>query len=114
MDKTGGVADTGNTKNKENIKHFRQDGGWSWAVCFACFVVHVIFDGIYLSCGVVFVELLDHFDRSKRDTAAIVSLRFGVAFLCGEIAFVSFFALRRFQQFSSNNNATFWVIYQYY
>ena len=61
----------------------QQDSQWSWVVCFACFVAHVVFDGIYLSVGIVFVELLEYFDRSKRDTAVVVSLCFGVAFLSG-------------------------------
>lgn len=60
------------------------DGGWGWAVCAACFMSHVLTDGIFYSFGVVFVELLDYYKGSKGETAIIASLSTGVCFFGGK------------------------------
>lgn len=62
------------------------DGGWGWIVCCACFMSHVLTDGIFYSFGVMYVELLDYFNGSKGETAIIASLSTGVCFLVGKLS----------------------------
>lgn len=76
------------------------DGGWGWAVCAACFMSHVLTDGIFYSFGVVFVELLDYYKGSKGETAMIASLSTGVCFFGGKYALgkVTLFIMNGYQK----------------
>ncbi|XP_052784506.1 monocarboxylate transporter 12-B-like [Mya arenaria] len=61
------------------------DGGWGWVVCSACFLVHMLIDGLFYSFGVIYVELLEYYGSSKGSTALIGSLCPGVLFLIGPV-----------------------------
>ncbi|XP_052784504.1 monocarboxylate transporter 12-like [Mya arenaria] len=61
------------------------DGGWGWVVCAACFLVHLLIDGLFYSFGVIYVELLEYYGSSKGSTALIGSLCPGVLFLIGPV-----------------------------
>ena len=53
------------------------DGGWAWVVTFSAFVVGVILDGISFSFGVLFIQLLAHFEESRSLTSWIISVMNG-------------------------------------
>ena len=57
------------------------DGGWSWVVCGASFIVNVLTTGFSYAIGVYYVEFLTVFNESKGTTALLSSLNFGA--LCG-------------------------------
>ena len=59
------------------------DGGWGWVVVIATFVMNVMVDGIKYSFGIMFIDLLDTFQRSKSDTSWILSLQIGFSQLPG-------------------------------
>ena len=50
------------------------DGGWAWVVTFCAFIVGVILDGISFSFGILFIQLLVHFDESRSLTSWIISV----------------------------------------
>ncbi|XP_046325542.2 monocarboxylate transporter 13-like isoform X1 [Haliotis rufescens] len=54
------------------------DSGLGWIIVFASFVNHVMFFGINLSFGVIYVVLLDYFDTKRGDTAWIGSIPTGI------------------------------------
>ena len=62
------------------------DGGWGWMVVLASFSVHCIADGVTMSFGVLFTELLDYFEESKSFTSLVGSLFMAIPLLAGPIA----------------------------
>ena len=62
------------------------DGGWGWVVVLASFLVHLIADGCAFSFGVLYVELLEYFGKSKGKTAWVGSLFVSVPLMTGPIA----------------------------
>lgn len=62
------------------------DGGWGWAVVLASFIISFIADGVSLSFGVIYVELIEYFNESKSKTAWVGSLFFAIPLLSGPIA----------------------------
>lgn len=66
----------------------RPDGGWGWVIAIACFTVNVIVDGVKYSFGIMFVELVDTFQRSKSDTSWIMSIQIGILSLSGSNTFL--------------------------
>lgn len=62
------------------------DGGYGWVIVLSAFFVSFISDGLTLSFGVLFTELLEVFQESKGVTSIIASLFYGVPLLCGPIA----------------------------
>ncbi|WAR15037.1 MOT9-like protein [Mya arenaria] len=61
------------------------DGGWGWVVCVACFLVHMLIDGLFYSFGVIYVELLEYYGSTRGSTALIGSLCQGVLCLIGPV-----------------------------
>lgn len=53
---------------------------------FASFMVNLICDGVSLSFGLIFVELIDYFEESKSKTAWVGSLFLSMPLLTGPIA----------------------------
>lgn len=47
---------------------FSVDGGWSWVVCAAGFLVHFVVSGQISSGGVVYTALMDEFRRPRGET----------------------------------------------
>ncbi|KAH9516555.1 hypothetical protein DERF_007290 [Dermatophagoides farinae] len=73
-------------KNKRQLNYSRPpDGGWGWMVVFASFIINLIADGVSLSFGVIFVELVNYFNESKSKTAWIGSLFLSIPLLTGPI-----------------------------
>ena len=64
------------------------DGGWGWVVVVASFFVHCIADGVTMSFGVLFIELLNQFKESKSFTSLVGSLFMAIPLLAGPIASV--------------------------
>ncbi|GAU98923.1 hypothetical protein RvY_09998-2 [Ramazzottius varieornatus] len=50
------------------------DGGWGWCVVLGCFMMNLIVNGISYSFGVIFMELLEKYDRTSSDIAWVYSL----------------------------------------
>jgi len=46
----------------------RQDGCWSWVVCFAGVVSNIVICGFTYSYGILFPALLDEFQQGKANT----------------------------------------------
>ena len=51
------------------------DGGWGWVVCFGSFMLQALTIGVTYTFGILFVELLHHFDSSEAETAWIGSIQ---------------------------------------
>ncbi|KAK7078555.1 hypothetical protein SK128_024200 [Halocaridina rubra] len=64
------------------------DGGWGWVVVAASFMVHCIADGVTMSFGVLFVELLNYFEEGKSLTSWVGSLFMAIPLLAGPLASV--------------------------
>lgn len=62
------------------------DGGWGWVVVFASFMINLIADGVSMSFGLLFVDLIDYFEQSKGKTAWVGSLYLSMPLLTGPIA----------------------------
>ncbi|XP_037781174.1 uncharacterized protein LOC119577689 [Penaeus monodon] len=62
------------------------DGGWGWIVVAASFMVHCIADGVTMSFGVLFVELLNYFQEGKSLTSWVGSLFMAIPLLAGPLA----------------------------
>lgn len=62
------------------------DGGWGWVVVLASFAVNLIADGVSMSFGILFVDLVDYFGQGKAKTAWVGSLFFSMPLLTGPIA----------------------------
>ena len=60
-------------------------GRWKWVVCFATFMQCAMFEGVFFSFGLIFIELSNTFHTSKMDTAWIVSLNTGFCLLVGKV-----------------------------
>lgn len=71
--------------NEDTLKR-PPDGGWGWVVVFASFMINLITDGISLSFGVLFVELVEYFGESKSKTSWVGSLFLSIPLLTGPIA----------------------------
>ncbi|OWA53354.1 putative Monocarboxylate transporter 7 [Hypsibius exemplaris] len=50
------------------------DGGWGWFVVLGCFLMNLIVNGFSYSFGVVFMELLEKYDRTSAEIAWVYSL----------------------------------------
>lgn len=72
--------------NDESTLKRPPDGGWGWVVVFASFMINLITDGISLSFGVLFVELVEYFHESKSKTSWVGSLFLSIPLLTGPIA----------------------------
>nr|XP_027197346.1 uncharacterized protein LOC113791732 [Dermatophagoides pteronyssinus] len=73
-------------KCKRQLNYSRPpDGGWGWMVVFASFIINLIADGVSLSFGVIYVELVNYFNESKGKTAWIGSLFLSIPLLTGPI-----------------------------
>lgn len=46
----------------------RQDGCWSWVVCFAAVISNILICGFTYSYGILFPALLDEFQQGKANT----------------------------------------------
>lgn len=55
-------------------------------VVFASFVVSLVADGVSMSFGILYIDLLDYFGESKGKTAWVGSLFFGLPLLTGPVA----------------------------
>ncbi|KPL97883.1 Monocarboxylate transporter-like protein 1 [Sarcoptes scabiei] len=76
-----------NSKNKNVPVYDRPpDGGWGWMVVLASFIINLIADGVSLSFGVIYVELIDYFNESKSKTAWVGSLFLSIPLITGPIA----------------------------
>lgn len=74
-------------KKSEALTYQRPpDGGWGWMVVFASFIINLIADGVSLSFGVIFVELVEYFNESKSKTAWVGSLFLSIPLLTGPVA----------------------------
>lgn len=62
------------------------DGGWGWVVVFASFMINMIADGVAMSFGLLFVDLIEYFDQGKGKTAWVGSLFLSMPLLTGPIA----------------------------
>ncbi|XP_067127605.1 monocarboxylate transporter 9-like [Centruroides vittatus] len=62
------------------------DGGWGWVVVFASFMINLISDGVSLSFGILFVDLVNYFGESKGKTAWVGSIFLSMPLLTGPIA----------------------------
>ncbi|XP_066956739.1 uncharacterized protein [Macrobrachium rosenbergii] len=62
------------------------DGGWGWVIVAASFMVHCIADGVTMSFGVLFVELLNYFSVGKSLTSWVGSLFMAIPLLAGPLA----------------------------
>ena len=74
-----------NINEPANAPSKAQDGGWAWMICFACFVSQGILGGIVYSFALIYVELLDYFQRPKGETAWVLSIFQGISFLLGMV-----------------------------
>ncbi len=76
-----------NNRSINNTTSFSPpDGGWGWVVVFASFMINLISDGVSLSFGVIFMELVDYFGESKSKTAWVGSLFLSIPLITGPIA----------------------------
>ncbi|XP_053403386.1 uncharacterized protein LOC123555097 isoform X2 [Mercenaria mercenaria] len=83
----------------------KQDGGYSWIICFSLFIVEVLVDGIRFSYGLYFVEFLAEFKKTKAETAWIGGIMvgvsniggfgFGLVYLSGTVAISRYFLKKR-------------------
>ena len=69
-------------------RRFVPDQGWSWVVLVAAFLSNVTFDGIIFSFGVLYLELLEEFGKSKSTTSWIGAVIVGVYAVVGQFHFV--------------------------
>jgi hypothetical protein len=48
--------------------------GWGWFVVLGCFLMNLIVNGISYSFGVIFMELLENYERTSAEIAWVYSL----------------------------------------
>ena len=60
------------------------NGKWGWMVTFVCFMVGIIMDGISYSFGILFHELLLHFEQEKSLTSWIISVYNAATLIIGK------------------------------
>ncbi|CAG2102360.1 unnamed protein product [Medioppia subpectinata] len=84
------------------------DGGWGWVVVFASFMINLISDGVSLSFGIIFMELVDYFGESKSKTSWVGSLFLSIPLITGPIAsaLTDHFGCRRVAMCGSLMSAT--------
>ena len=58
---------------------------WKWVIVFSAFLLTFLTDGVRLSAGVIFTELLETFGEDNGKTAAIISVMFGVQNILGNM-----------------------------
>ncbi|XP_045201070.2 uncharacterized protein LOC123554788 [Mercenaria mercenaria] len=63
----------------------RPDGGWGWVIAIATFLTNVIVDGVKYSFGIMFVELVETFQKSKSETSWLMSIQVGIMLLSGPV-----------------------------
>ncbi|XP_069172905.1 uncharacterized protein [Procambarus clarkii] len=78
-------SDSSNSQGTE-FERRAPDGGWGWVIVAASFMVHCIADGVTMSFGVLFVELLSYFQESKSLTSWVGSLFMAIPLLAGPLA----------------------------
>lgn len=61
------------------------DGGWGWIVSISTFFTSFIVDGVKYSFGIIFIELLNTFQKSKSETSLIMSMQIGAFMLTGKM-----------------------------
>ena len=64
----------------------RQKSWWKWVIVFSAFVINIIIDGCMFSFGIIFVSLLDYFNKSKAFTVLSGSILDSAPMLCGPFA----------------------------
>nr|XP_053632896.1 uncharacterized protein LOC128688894 [Cherax quadricarinatus]XP_053632897.1 uncharacterized protein LOC128688894 [Cherax quadricarinatus]XP_053632898.1 uncharacterized protein LOC128688894 [Cherax quadricarinatus]XP_053632899.1 uncharacterized protein LOC128688894 [Cherax quadricarinatus] len=81
-------SSSSDSTNSQGTEFERQapDGGWGWVIVAASFMVHCIADGITMSFGVIFVELLSYFQESRSLTSWVGSLFMAIPLLAGPLA----------------------------
>lgn len=62
------------------------DGGYGWIIVVAAFFISLISDGISFSFGILYTELLAHFEESKSLTSWIGSVFYGTCMIGGPLA----------------------------
>ncbi|KAH9513121.1 hypothetical protein Btru_035913 [Bulinus truncatus] len=64
------------------------DGGYGWTVVFGSFSIAFICGGIFASFGVLYSELLTHYNESRSKTSFVGSVFFGFSMLLGPLTSV--------------------------
>lgn len=88
LDQQGSVTSSASSASSD-VKVRRTsppDGGWGWVVVFASFMINMIADGVAMSFGLLFVDLIEYFDQGKGKTAWVGSLFLSMPLLTGPIA----------------------------
>ena len=83
-DTVGGGRENAKNEVDTTVQTGAPDGGWAWVICFSCFAVQAILGGLVYSFGLLYIELLDHFQRPKGETALVLSIFQGVSLLGGK------------------------------
>ena len=65
--------------------HERRHSHWKWVIVFSAFSLTFLTDGVRLSAGVIFTELMETFREDNGKTAAIISVMFGVQNILGNM-----------------------------
>ncbi|KAK3871733.1 hypothetical protein Pcinc_023147 [Petrolisthes cinctipes] len=79
-------SSSSNNSRTTELERRAPDGGWGWVIVAASFMVHCIADGVTMSFGVLFVELLSYFNESKSITSWVGSLFMAIPLLAGPLA----------------------------
>ncbi|XP_052216344.1 monocarboxylate transporter 12-like isoform X2 [Dreissena polymorpha] len=74
----------------------KPDGGWGWVIVASALVMNLLVDGVKYSFGILLMELVRVFGRSKGETSLIMSIQVGAMLLSGPLtsAFVNRFGCR--------------------
>ncbi|XP_014232871.1 monocarboxylate transporter 13-like [Trichogramma pretiosum] len=62
------------------------DGGWGWVVVFACFMVHLLTDGVVYSYGFFQKEYVRQFEVTQHAASWVASLLVGTTFCAGPLS----------------------------
>ncbi|GAB1602507.1 monocarboxylate transporter 12-like [Argonauta hians] len=62
------------------------DGGWGWLVVLGSAITHAIIGGLERSSGILYLELIDKFNKSATETAWVISLTSSTRLICGPLA----------------------------
>ncbi|KAG0710024.1 Monocarboxylate transporter 12 [Chionoecetes opilio] len=82
----GSSSSSSENSGATELERRAPDGGWGWVIVAASFMVHCIADGITMSFGVLFVELLSYFQEGKSLTSWVGSLFMAIPLLAGPLA----------------------------
>ncbi|XP_045114270.1 uncharacterized protein LOC123506341 isoform X2 [Portunus trituberculatus] len=82
----GSSSSSSGNSGATELERRAPDGGWGWVIVAASFMVHCIADGITMSFGVFFVELLNYFNEGKSLTSWVGSLFMAIPLLAGPLA----------------------------